>query len=163
MASTAPDIILEMSNITKEFSGVKALSNVRLEVRKNEIHAICGENGAGKSTLMNILSGVYPHGEYTGDILYNGHVCTFKSVKDSEAAGIAIIHQELALSPYLSIAENIFIGNEQKAQTPAPKRKTMSAVRCMSDGVNAPCWKSRCERLFDSNIKPAPAGMENAN
>jgi len=111
------DVILEMSNITKEFSGVKALSDVQLSVMRNEIHAICGENGAGKSTLMNILSGVYPHGTYSGDIRYNDKVCMFKSIKDSEAVGIAIIHQELALSPYLSIAENIFLGNEQKDGT----------------------------------------------
>ncbi len=108
-----PEIILEMSGITKEFSGVKALSNVELKVMKNEIHAICGENGAGKSTLMNILSGVYPYGSYEGNILYNEEICKFKSIKDSEELGIAIIHQELALSPYLSIAENIFLGNEQ--------------------------------------------------
>ncbi len=108
-----PNVILEMSDITKEFSGVKALSNVQLKVMDNEIHAICGENGAGKSTLMNILSGVYPYGSYTGNIIYNGETCKFKTIRDSESVGIAIIHQELALSPHLSIAENIFLGNEQ--------------------------------------------------
>lgn len=107
------DIILEMKNITKDFSGVKALNNVNLKVKKGEIHALCGENGAGKSTLMKVLSGVYPIGEYTGDIVYNGEVSEFKSISDSEQKGIVIIHQELALIPYLSIKENIFLGNEQ--------------------------------------------------
>jgi putative multiple sugar transport system ATP-binding protein len=105
--------ILEMRNITKTFPGVKALSNVNLKVKEGEIHALVGENGAGKSTLMKVLSGVYPHGTYTGDILFKGTVCEFKDIKQSEFKGIVIIHQELALSPYLSIAENIFLGNEQ--------------------------------------------------
>ncbi|MEX2461075.1 MAG: multiple monosaccharide ABC transporter ATP-binding protein [Paenibacillaceae bacterium] len=105
--------ILEMRNITKTFPGVKALSNVNLKVMEGEIHALVGENGAGKSTLMKVLSGVYPHGSYTGDILFKGTVCEFKDIKHSEHKGIVIIHQELALSPYLSIAENIFLGNEQ--------------------------------------------------
>lgn len=107
------DIILEMNHITKEFSGVKALDDVTFKVKRGEIHALCGENGAGKSTLMNVLSGVYPYGEYSGDIVYNGEVCKFHRIKDSEEKGIVIIHQELALSPFLSIAENVFIGNEQ--------------------------------------------------
>lgn len=106
------DIILEMKKITKEFPGVKALENVNLKVKKGEIHALCGENGAGKSTLMKVLSGVYPHGSYTGDILFDGQVCEFKNIRQSEERGIVIIHQELALVPYLSIAENIFLGNE---------------------------------------------------
>ncbi|MCR5688063.1 MAG: sugar ABC transporter ATP-binding protein [Lachnospiraceae bacterium] len=107
------DYILEMDHITKEFSGVKALDDVNLKVKKGEIHAICGENGAGKSTLMNVLSGVYPYGTYEGDITYKGEHCKFHSLRDSEAKGIVIIHQELALSPLLSVAENVFIGNEQ--------------------------------------------------
>src|SRR5471030_938820 len=106
------DIILEMINITKTFPGVKALDNVNLQVQAGEIHSLCGENGAGKSTLMKVLSGIYAYGTYEGAILYNGRACKYKNVKDSEADGIVIIHQELALSPYLSIAENIFIGNE---------------------------------------------------
>lgn len=106
------NIILEMRNITKEFPGVKALDNVNLKVREGEIHALCGENGAGKSTLMKVLSGVYPYGTYTGDILFQNQVCTFKDIKQSEELGIVIIHQELALIPELSIAENIFLGNE---------------------------------------------------
>ena len=108
------EYILEMNHIIKEFSGVKALNDVTLKVRPGEIMALCGENGAGKSTLMNVLSGVYPHGEYTGDIVYRGEVCKFRNIRDSEAKGIVIIHQELALSPYLSIAENVFLGNERK-------------------------------------------------
>lgn len=106
------DIILEMKHITKDFSGVKALDDVNLTIKRGEIHALCGENGAGKSTLMNVLSGVYPHGTYSGDIIYNGEVCNFKNIRDSEKKGIVIIHQELALSPYLTIAENVFLGNE---------------------------------------------------
>jgi putative multiple sugar transport system ATP-binding protein len=106
--------ILEMRGITKTFPGVKALQDVTLNVARGEVHAICGENGAGKSTLMKVLSGVYPHGTYTGDIVFEDEVVEFKDIRDSEAKGIVIIHQELALSPYLSIAENIFLNNEQR-------------------------------------------------
>ncbi len=105
--------ILEMRQITKEFAGVKALDGVDLSVVDDEIHALVGENGAGKSTLMNVLSGVYPHGTYDGQILLEGKECSFRDIKDSERLGIVIIHQELALIPFLSIAENIFLGNEQ--------------------------------------------------
>ena len=107
------EILLEMNNITKEFPGVKALDNVNLVVEKGEIHALVGENGAGKSTLMNVLSGIYPYGSYTGDIKYNGKICKFSNIKDSEALGIVIIHQELALVPYMTIGENMFLGNER--------------------------------------------------
>lgn len=107
------EIILEMKNISKIFPGVKALNNVNLKVKQGEIHALVGENGAGKSTLMKVLSGVYEHGTYTGDILFKNKLCEFKNIKQSEHLGIVIIHQELALIPFLSIAENIFLGNER--------------------------------------------------
>ncbi|MDR1237991.1 MAG: sugar ABC transporter ATP-binding protein [Propionibacteriaceae bacterium] len=105
--------ILEMNDISMEFPGVKALSEVNFQVRAGEIHAICGENGAGKSTLMKVLSGVHPHGSYSGQITYKGGACNFRTIRDSEARGIVIIHQELALIPFLSVAENIFLGNER--------------------------------------------------
>ncbi|MCI4666447.1 MAG: sugar ABC transporter ATP-binding protein [Neomegalonema sp.] len=106
------DAILEMRSITKEFPGVKALNNVSMKVRRGEIHALCGENGAGKSTLMKILSGVYPHGAFDGEIIYEGQPRAYRGIAETEADGIIIIHQELALAPLLSIAENIFLGNE---------------------------------------------------
>ena len=118
--------ILEMKNITKEFPGVKALDNVNLKVEEGEIHALVGENGAGKSTLMNVLSGIYPYGSYTGDIVYNGEVCKFQKIKDSEEKGIVIIHQELALIPYMSIGENMFLGNEQGKKSAIDWNKTYS-------------------------------------
>ena len=102
-----------MKNITKTFPGVKALDNVNLQVEEGEIHALVGENGAGKSTLMNVLSGIYPYGTYEGDIIYNGELCKFAKIKDSEEKGIVIIHQELALIPYMTIGENMFLGNER--------------------------------------------------
>ena len=105
--------LLEMRAITKEFPGVRALSDVNLVVEEGEIHALVGENGAGKSTLMNVLSGIYPHGDYEGEIVYEGTECRFRTIRDSEKKGIVIIHQELALVPYLSIAENMFLGNER--------------------------------------------------
>ncbi|NEX46281.1 multiple monosaccharide ABC transporter ATP-binding protein [Pseudotabrizicola algicola] len=104
--------LLEMRGISKLFPGVRALDQVNLSVKAGEIHAICGENGAGKSTLMKVLSGVYPHGSYDGEIVYDGQTLEMKSIADSEAKGIIIIHQELALVPLLSIAENLFLGNE---------------------------------------------------
>ncbi|WP_205467991.1 MULTISPECIES: multiple monosaccharide ABC transporter ATP-binding protein [Pseudobutyrivibrio] len=115
-----------MKNITKEFPGVKALDNVNLKVEEGEIHALVGENGAGKSTLMNVLSGIYPFGSYTGDIVYNGEVCKFQKIKDSEEKGIVIIHQELALIPYMSIGENMFLGNEQGKKSAIDWNKTYS-------------------------------------
>jgi putative multiple sugar transport system ATP-binding protein len=108
------DVILEMRNITKTFPGVKALDNVNLSVKQGEIHALVGENGAGKSTLMKVLSGVYPHGSYTGSIIYHGKECRFNDITQSEKVGIVIIHQELALIPFLSIAENIYLGHERQ-------------------------------------------------
>ncbi len=120
------DHILEMRGITKRFPGVVALKDVNLSVRRGEVHAICGENGAGKSTLMKVLSGVYPHGSYEGEILFEGEEVEFRNIRDSEALGIVIIHQELALSPYLSIAENIFLGNEQASRGIVNWHKTNS-------------------------------------
>lgn len=108
--------VLEMRSIGKSFPGVRALSDVSLTVAPGEVHAVCGENGAGKSTLMKVLSGVHPHGSYEGEILFQGEPCAFKDIRASEARGIVIIHQELALVPHLSIAENIFLGNEQAAR-----------------------------------------------
>jgi len=105
-----------MRGITKSFPGVKALQEVSLAVQRGHIHAICGENGAGKSTLMKVLSGVYPAGTYEGEIAFENETVEFKSINDSEASGVVIIHQELALSPFLSIAENIFLGNEQQTR-----------------------------------------------
>ena len=104
--------LLDMRSIGKSFPGVRALDRVDLRVEAGEIHAICGENGAGKSTLMKVLSGVYPAGSYEGEIRFDGEAVAFRSIRDSEARGIIIIHQELALVPLLSIAENIFLGNE---------------------------------------------------
>jgi len=106
------DVILQMTDIVKEFSGVRALDGVSVSVRRGEVHAICGENGAGKSTLMKVLSGVYPHGSFGGVIELDGRPVRYSSINDSERDGVVIIHQELALSPFLSIAENIFLGNE---------------------------------------------------
>ena len=106
------EYILEMRGITKEFPGVRALDNVNFKVKNGEIHCLVGENGAGKSTLMKVLSGVYKFGSYSGDIVYNGEVQQFQSTKDSENAGIAIISQELALIPELTVYENIFFGHE---------------------------------------------------
>ena len=105
------EYILEVQDLTKIFPGVKALSNVNFKVRKGEIHCLCGENGAGKSTLMNVVSGVYPYGSYEGKVFFHGEETKYKSVKDSENDNLAIIHQELSLSPYLSIYENIFLGH----------------------------------------------------
>ena len=104
--------ILEMISITKEFPGVKALDNVTFSVAQGDIHCLVGENGAGKSTLMKVLSGVHPYGSYTGDILIDGQEQKFFNIKDSEKAGIAIIYQELAMVPELTVYENIFLGNE---------------------------------------------------
>ncbi|GAB1484930.1 sugar ABC transporter ATP-binding protein [Treponema sp.] len=123
------DTILEMSDITKTFSGVCALDKVSLSVKDEEIHALVGENGAGKSTLMKVLSGVYPFGSYDGQILLNGKECRFKDISESEKLGIVIIHQELALIPYLSIAENIFLGNEQARSGVIDWDKTVSLAK----------------------------------
>lgn len=107
------EYILEMKHITKDFHGVKALDDVSLNVKRGEIHCLVGENGAGKSTLMKVLSGIYKYGEYDGEIYYEGELCKFSKLKDSEKKGIVIIHQELALAPNLTVAENLFVGNER--------------------------------------------------
>ena len=107
------DVILEMRNITKTFPGVKALDNVNFSVKAGEIHALVGENGAGKSTLMKVLSGVHPHDSYDGEVYFMGQECEFRDITQSEDVGLVIIHQELALIPFLSITENLFLGNEQ--------------------------------------------------
>ncbi len=128
-------ILLEMKNITKTFPGVKALDNVNLQVEEGEIHALVGENGAGKSTLMNVLSGIYPFGSYTGDIIYDSKECKFNEIKDSEALGIVIIHQELALIPYMTIAENMFLGNERGNRFKINWNETSSLARQYLDTV----------------------------
>ncbi|MFJ6324120.1 MULTISPECIES: multiple monosaccharide ABC transporter ATP-binding protein [unclassified Rhizobium] len=129
------DTILEMRNITKSFPGVNALENVNLKVRQGEIHALVGENGAGKSTLMKVLSGVYPAGTYEGDIYYDGAVRQFRTIRDSEDIGIIIIHQELALVPLLSIAENIFLGNEVVANGMINWQETFTRTKKLLDKV----------------------------
>ncbi|MGP4040042.1 multiple monosaccharide ABC transporter ATP-binding protein [Gracilibacillus sp. D59] len=129
------DYILEMRNITKTFPGVKALDKVNLKVKQGEIHALVGENGAGKSTLMKVLSGVYPYGTYDGSIYFEGQEGQFKNIKQSENLGIVIIHQELALSPYLSIAENIFLGNERQSNKIMKWQDTFSESKKLLERV----------------------------
>src|SRR5690625_1052492 len=106
------EFALQMLNITKEFPGVKALDDVSFSVRKGEIHALCGENGAGKSTLMKVLSGVYSYGSYMGKIIVGDQEVHFNHIKESQDAGVAIIHQELALVPEMNVAENIFLSSQ---------------------------------------------------
>jgi putative multiple sugar transport system ATP-binding protein len=129
------ETILRMRGITKTFPGVKALEDVNLEVLRGEIHAICGENGAGKSTLMKVLSGVYPHGDYDGEIEFEGEPCRFAGIRDSEHRGIVIIHQELALAPNLSIAENIFLGNEMSTRGLIDWNRTNAAAAMLLSRV----------------------------
>ncbi len=127
--------LLEMRDITKRFGNVTALSGVNLAVRPGEIHAICGENGAGKSTLMKVLSGIYPHGSYQGEIHFDGAPGEFKDIRSSERRGIGIIHQELALVPVLSIAENIFLGNEHASAGVISWHETMTHAQRLLDRV----------------------------
>ncbi len=134
------NIILEMRGITKTFPGVKALDNVNLKVREGEIHALVGENGAGKSTLMKVLSGVYPAGSYEGEIHYDNKLRSFSTISDSEHIGIIIIHQELALVPLLSIAENIFLGNEIATKGVIDWKQTFNRTKDLLEkvGLNEP-------------------------
>ncbi|MBS4196400.1 sugar ABC transporter ATP-binding protein [Lederbergia citri] len=130
------EYILEMKQITKEFTGVKALSNVNFKVKKGEIHCLVGENGAGKSTLMKVLSGVYPYGTYEGDIIFDGKVQQFNKISDSVDTGIVIIYQELALFPDLSVYENIFIGNEVNQKGVLDFNKTIVESKKLLEKVN---------------------------
>ena len=127
--------LLEMRDITRRFGNVTALSEVNLTVHRGEIHAICGENGAGKSTLMKVLSGIYPHGSYSGEIVFDGGPGDFKDIRSSERRGIGIIHQELALVPVLSIAENIFLGNEHASAGVISWHETMTHAQQLLDRV----------------------------
>ncbi|MBI5954784.1 MAG: ATP-binding cassette domain-containing protein [Chloroflexi bacterium] len=129
------DVILEMRNITKLFPGVKALDNVSFSVRQGEIHALVGENGAGKSTLMNVLSGIYPYGSYHGEIYFQGKECRFRDITESEKVGLVIIHQELALIPLLSIAENLFLGNERAKNGVIDWNEAISKTKELLDKV----------------------------
>ncbi|HVF25781.1 MAG TPA: multiple monosaccharide ABC transporter ATP-binding protein [Anaerolineales bacterium] len=129
------DVILEMRNITKTFPGVKALDNVTFSVKRGEIHALVGENGAGKSTLMNVLSGVYPYGSYEGEIYFEGNEVRFQNISQSEEVGLVIIHQELALIPYLSIMENLFLGNERARNGIIDWNESISRTKELLDQV----------------------------
>jgi len=129
------DVILEMRNITKIFPGVKALDNVSFSVQDGEIHALVGENGAGKSTLMNVLSGIYPYGTYEGQIFFQGKECRFRDITESEKVGLVIIHQELALVPMLSIAENMFLGNERAKSGVLDWNETIAKTKELLDRV----------------------------
>ncbi|MBK6646045.1 MAG: ATP-binding cassette domain-containing protein [Anaerolineales bacterium] len=132
------DVILEMRNITKTFPGVKALDNVSFSVKQGEIHALVGENGAGKSTLMKVLSGVYPYGSYSGEIHFEGKECRFHDINQSEEVGLVIIHQELALIPYLSITENLFLGNERSRNGIIDWNESVSRTKELLEKVGLP-------------------------
>jgi len=147
------EYILEMKDITKEFPGVKALDNVNFKVRRGEIHCLVGENGAGKSTLMKVLSGVYPHGSYKGDIILNGETQKFRHITDSENAGIGIIYQELALIPELSIYENVFFGHEIRNGITIDWNKTISeAAKVLS--------KVRLQANLSTQVKNLGVGTQ---
>ena len=130
------DYILEMDNICKEFPGVKALDGVTFKVKRGEIHCLVGENGAGKSTLMKVLSGVYPYGTYDGEIIMNSGKQRYHGIADSEKAGIAIIYQELALIPELTIHENIFFGHELMAGNFVDWNQTIICAREILKRIN---------------------------
>ena len=149
-----PDVILEMRNITKTFPGVKALNNVSFSVARGEIHALVGENGAGKSTLMNVLSGIYPYGTYQGEIYFQGKECRFRDITESEKVGLVIIHQELALIPFLSVAENLFLGNERAKNGVINWNESFSKTKellCLGLIVFPFIWKLTILQLFFLN------------
>src|ERR1044072_9515123 len=129
------DVILEMRNITKTFPGVKALDNVSFSVSQGEIHALVGENGAGKATLMNVLSGLYTYVSYSGEIYFQRKECRLQNIHNSEEVGLVIIHQELALVPFLSISEKLFLGNEQAKNGVISWNETISKTKELLDRV----------------------------
>lgn len=104
--------LLSMKNITKKFGDITALNNISIELNEGEILSLCGENGSGKSTLMKVLCGIYPYGDYSGEIYFSGEPLIAKNIKDTEEKGISIIHQELTLVKNMTILENMFLGNE---------------------------------------------------
>src|SRR4051812_47532871 len=106
--------LLEARHLTKKFPGVIALRDVAFDLRPGEVHALCGENGAGKSTLIKLLSGIHPHGSYEGELLLEGRPAALRGTADAERAGLAVIYQELALVPEMTVAENIFLGREPR-------------------------------------------------
>ncbi|MFA5014396.1 MAG: sugar ABC transporter ATP-binding protein [Actinomycetota bacterium] len=136
MKGSKHNYILQLENITKDFFGIKALDRVNMKVIEGEIHALVGENGSGKSTLMKIVSGIHPLGTYSGNITYKGEICEFKNIRQSEIAGIIIIHQELELVPFLSIAENIFLGNEQSKRGLINWQETEKKAKALMQIVN---------------------------
>lgn len=121
--------VLEARQITKRFPGVVALKDVSFDLQVGEIHALCGENGAGKSTLIKLLSGIHPHGTYEGELLVGGETASFRSIADAERAGIAVIYQELALVPQMTVAENIFLGHEPRRWGLLNRGQMVSAAR----------------------------------